>query len=1138
MRNIANALPVLNENRPAPGFPAAASGSGGLDEFSIPSPWARFILFETALINPGLGELHTKVRAEWRGLLALVALSRLRGLNLGFRAIEASYPPGDFQTVLNQTKPANSLYPADQNWDKLYAITLDETVLLGMLSNSTLVCTPCEYDFSERNLLQRRISWFRGGSFVDPVRYLDADFASALSYWLQELGRQIRDGGTQGMIDARTNPEPWLKLLAEFGDDLETHLRGLRQGRSPEHAYCLENHERTAGSVRELLELRIDRVEETTSDLALAASPNFIIVNRQMWNIASHSDQAERIHVFGNIPLRDLPENFVSGSGFFGQHRIPPSLQIYLARDLFLPDLYLIPMDESRGDPESYFSDQGETFGRAPEHPYSSVLHYAGRNHSVIWPVNEVLLRHVAPEDIRAGIRLRVVAGNRIEVSMRLKVTGPPAMRPAGQNSVDLTIQRYYTAREDDQSADAADCGRIHTEISYQDLSNIAVWPYMTVSHRVEDETTTNLWTKYYTFIAQERGSLLAMEPKYGAGQTREYRLNRTRSNIACRYVHSNRLPQYISCSLTGNESSRQPAGVVFLRPPQTVWLNERQKWTIGLDFGTTSTTAFYNDGLHQEFIRFGPVFERTSDGLNRDSAMVEDSVYLVTQRKQDEAFNSLVYQYFLPYSYLHRKYYLSMYEHLRDRSVNEVHDFNQAFSDGHIFFHNNKFRLDPSRDNIAKDLKWGGPTEKEVAREYLKQLMLQCAQRAASSGASQIEWRFSYPTAFSPGSYESLKMSYEKTVEELASETGLKMDIGLISSESIAASMFFQSRPGNSRPLPNEAFVCVDIGGGSTDVSIWQLTGSGSNKLQTSFKLASRDIFLSSLHKSPKVFDTVVERSIRNDDALLASTIHSRGELKSFLPQVEYALSECEPTIAAQLPNIQTTDYYKDFARLVATGFLGILYYLTLLIEHLFETRSLPDVRMVRIYLSGNGARLYRWLVPVIISQSQLEAALAERLKPLGINQVSLRYQEDSLKTEAALGLLALDQNNNEMRNQVLLAGEDFLTTGGKAESTRHAWGSDLQGELMKAFTASELNIVPAPELKNLQAFIGFFNKLAEESELKLPITPSQVSSSTLAGKIQQKLMDLRHSERLDPLFILGILSLLEVLGDEPKVS
>src|SRR3712207_4847757 len=47
---------------------------------SIPDMWARPMLFEMALFNPQ-HVLHDRVLGEWRGLLAMLALKEVVGLN-------------------------------------------------------------------------------------------------------------------------------------------------------------------------------------------------------------------------------------------------------------------------------------------------------------------------------------------------------------------------------------------------------------------------------------------------------------------------------------------------------------------------------------------------------------------------------------------------------------------------------------------------------------------------------------------------------------------------------------------------------------------------------------------------------------------------------------------------------------------------------------------------------------------------------------------------------------------------------------------------------------------------------------------------------------------------------------------------
>src|SRR5436309_850049 len=46
---------------------------------SVPTPWARLLLFETALFERD-HPAHEEVRAQWRGLLGLIGLANILGL--------------------------------------------------------------------------------------------------------------------------------------------------------------------------------------------------------------------------------------------------------------------------------------------------------------------------------------------------------------------------------------------------------------------------------------------------------------------------------------------------------------------------------------------------------------------------------------------------------------------------------------------------------------------------------------------------------------------------------------------------------------------------------------------------------------------------------------------------------------------------------------------------------------------------------------------------------------------------------------------------------------------------------------------------------------------------------------------------
>ena len=118
-----------------------------IDIDSIPSMWARPLLFEIALYDEE-HPMHECVVDEWRGLLAMLALKELRKFRLETQLI--TIPDGDggktpeFLHALRKLLPERTLDSAETTWDKLYLI-LFKGKPIGMTSPTTLVFTSIDY---------------------------------------------------------------------------------------------------------------------------------------------------------------------------------------------------------------------------------------------------------------------------------------------------------------------------------------------------------------------------------------------------------------------------------------------------------------------------------------------------------------------------------------------------------------------------------------------------------------------------------------------------------------------------------------------------------------------------------------------------------------------------------------------------------------------------------------------------------------------------------------------------------------------------------------------------------------------------------------------------------------------------------
>ena len=159
-----------------------------IDIDSIPSMWARPLLFEIALYDDE-HPMHECVVGEWRGLLAMLALKERRKFSLETRLI--TIPDGDdggtpeFLSALRKLLPQRTLDTAGTAWDKLYLI-LFEGKPIGITSPTTLVCTSIDY---VKSVTVNDVPWYKPPFLCDPIATLDADEKTSVAGWLDDFSK-------------------------------------------------------------------------------------------------------------------------------------------------------------------------------------------------------------------------------------------------------------------------------------------------------------------------------------------------------------------------------------------------------------------------------------------------------------------------------------------------------------------------------------------------------------------------------------------------------------------------------------------------------------------------------------------------------------------------------------------------------------------------------------------------------------------------------------------------------------------------------------------------------------------------------------------------------------------------------------
>jgi hypothetical protein len=159
---------------------------------STPDMWARPVIFERALLNEE-HPLHKKIRGEWRGLLALIALQEIRGyeeLQAKEINIETGSKRNNFLAALAELLPSNE-------WKNLTIYTWNRNAI-GISSPSTIVCSSSD---TINRCSSGRVRWFNGRNFTDPILHLSASEKIEMIEWLERARTNVQNDRLAGRIN-------------------------------------------------------------------------------------------------------------------------------------------------------------------------------------------------------------------------------------------------------------------------------------------------------------------------------------------------------------------------------------------------------------------------------------------------------------------------------------------------------------------------------------------------------------------------------------------------------------------------------------------------------------------------------------------------------------------------------------------------------------------------------------------------------------------------------------------------------------------------------------------------------------------------------------------------------------------------
>jgi hypothetical protein len=1131
----------------ADGLPYSVSEHFTRDSLSIPSPWSVFITDELILTGEETFEtLSVLSYNTWCGLIALLALRKLRAYDTdGLKLKQLTLENNSFVNSITTTStflPYSSVFKKTA-WSDFWAITLPnpeggKTVTLAFLSHETLVCPAYSIPdtildklhtmepgiVNERRKFQSPDCYFAGQS------QSDKDAKYGLCLFLEKLENILTDCANNGGSN---------EIIDELKKRNKKFLEDLRKNGKEDHSDAIRLHptEGAPADVPSIFNLYVERsIPHNLPFELININPDkkAVLIGLNILGISSASPRAASIFVTETLKYGQINAANISGYAI-GKDGKPKNQNGYLVLhddDLLNDTMVAVKKDDT-----------------------TSVFHSLSnskmslRDYEVVWPLNGTLLELYAPQALNDMVSVKE-ADDSFTVSLELPLA-------QGKHVITKTYKKTLDHNE-----------TFHGEplcyIFDRDwLPLWAVWPYAEViDSSKEDEG--NKWQRY-SFFCVERDlqsfagtKVLEIEPVFkpgdtaaGIGKPNELSTVSRKDSGRVRGVyhrHSQTLPWALQVNIKNGADPDKPAGFVFLKEPARKILRRGVEWNIGLDFGTTSTTAFYstNNDSNPRFVRLlSEYFWKNDQTVMDESKKATSEVKILCNSGSDK--ENILDPSFIDEQCFSQNSYITAFEEMDNSG--KVED--KIFETGRIFWHNHvvfgKINSEPTcirRNNLKTNIKWDSG-DRSYIDKYLNQLLTQIVFKATEDGVGKINWYFSYPSAFDWDSEEKYRHVLKSLVSKISDESGVAYNQEAVkksanlTTESIAAAEYFISKPENNN-LP--LFLCVDIGGGTSDISIWT---RDSNLFQCSVRFASRDMFVAPLAKilnNGNIMHVVCGNS--TDDRIFNmlnyagsdKSANTEEKIRFFIESVLYEHYELFHYRLTTLTGDEERAYHK-FKYSIFIAYTALCYYLGLIVGDLFYNKIIPDdIATMVMGISGKGSKLTDWI------DRRLRNAIMEKIQKLIADKKTKKEMkiemdmstDDSVKTETARGLIINFAKKDQTKNAKEDSKPQFYMGGSvklkkdpleiNYEKNRFIFTSDKDlKEFMKA--PGTLKTEFDAELQDFGAFLDFFNSIAGTTDgnmEEISLDWYSQNKNTLYTRMKTAFENtLKENERFEPPFI-----------------
>ncbi len=1085
------------------------------DVVSVPDVWAHPLVF-TAIWLDDSHASHEDVISEWRGLLALLGLSRHNRIEIDFADIDLSDLSRDpwkaargvtsvadedggrapnLIAILHRHMPRRVLTP-NQSWNNLAIVHIAGRPV-GLVIPPTLVCPAREYNDAIPQWVYWRDSETR--RLVDPTKAdrITLGECKCLAHYLDHVIANVQECFRQGDRD-----ELGLRVRGCLEEALKAYRRDVaelaaRLGQVPlDGVFSLRRDEKPVQRGR-LYPFLFDYPVLTSDEGGSSVASDSIVKIRP--DIGGH-----------------LKGAVIVDPSFAEQNALDPR-RVRVWGEYFLVQVEGIP---------GLF----ETIRDAAARQGYSVLRTADLFTDTIWRIREGEVTAQSGDASRYLLPLKPVSllfATRDQLSENLKIS---AQVDRVTVTWDLMVADQ-AGRERRFRATKTYSGSEHLREVERPLA-LALWP----------DFQAPRWRHHFVFYAVGAGQLIPAQPF--SAQLAEQALaccadpmSGVNQGLAPGFFAVTREAQAIQCSgardrriglqwsdhaaealfcVAGDRPREEPEylGVLLIEPLPSV-KPEEGRWKVGIDFGTTNTAiccAKDEGSLSQpKPARFAG---RARSPFNDYSGLVQDEFF--PSHDVESPFPTMLQEHGCTPAHLRRP--------LFSRRV--------CYPDPDDSVGGMLARLieNRSRRSVQFDLKWSDdPEELQRIEDYLAQVMLQTLAELASMGAdpAQVDWYFSYPGSFTAAHLEQLESVYVKAVRQIAGAATEQpaWTPPRMRQESEAAALYFIKR---QHVDFSSKVITIDVGGKTSDIGIWNLRRL---RWRSSLHLGGRHTLIPYLAKHAGLLDLFpfAKHELEKVRAVLQRL---QGEPHKFLQALEILVNSgmFGKAFNDNLRDPRDEPELRGLLLLAEFSLAGLFYYLGKAYAYLEQVDHPSRTNdKLKVCLGGRGSLMFRHSV------AANSVASFERVfyRASGLNwSIDAFNFSDAPKHEVAFGLLIDPAGAGELDWSApaldAIFGED-LTVGGKTIRAEEVFREE---HLTRDWKLDKL-----PEFER---FVKVYERAFGRT------VPFQHLQPKLLSRVYNELQDMRYLlkdssarpiDAVQPVFVLVLREFINLMNENGEV-